>query len=272
MTDNIYERIHKVLSWQRIVAFNLVLFLVLVVPLSVRLAQQDTENRSSAALDNPTPSVTPPPAYPSQAPNIERVSEFFGKAGDTIIIVGTNFGEYQWESKVYVGNVETPKEGIVGWSNNILEVQIPDGARTGKVWVVVNGRQAQWEGSLLLTDVARSAQVGIRKDSNNRASLWFANAAGGERGLVEIGFVGEPTSARILGGGSITSQGVATDSLGKKLRVEFLLDSPLTSSTTNILEIDYPGIGGLEVVRVELYDNRGNLVSVYADPINVKIN
>ncbi len=59
MTENIYERIHKALSWNRIIAFNLVLFLVLIVPISVRLAQQDTENRSSAAEE--APMVTPPP-------------------------------------------------------------------------------------------------------------------------------------------------------------------------------------------------------------------
>jgi hypothetical protein len=53
MTDNIYERIHKTLTWKRIIAFNLVLFLVLIVPISVRLAQQDTENRSSAAEEAP---------------------------------------------------------------------------------------------------------------------------------------------------------------------------------------------------------------------------
>lgn len=269
MSENVYERIHRVLSWKRIIAFNVVLFLVLVVPISVRLAQQDTENRSSAA--NPSPIVTPPPSYPTQPPKIDRVSEFFGKSGDTIVILGTNFGDYQWASKVYVGNVEAPTDSIVRWSSGILEVQIPESARTGKVWVVINGKQAQWDGSLLLTDVARSAQVGIKKETPTTATVWFGKAAGVVRGMVEIGHVAEPTTATLITGGNITSQADNSDSLGKKLKVEFSFDAPLTSSTVNALQIQHPGIGALEIVRVELYDGQNNLVSVYADPFNVKV-
>lgn len=270
MNENVYERIHKTLTWKRIITFNVVLFLVLVVPISVRLAQQDTENRSGAAGEVPTPSVTPPPAYPAEAPKIDRVSEFFGKAGDTVVILGANFGDYQWGSKVYVGNAEAQTEAIVRWSDKILEVQIPEGARTGQVWVVVNGRQATWEGSLLLTDVARSAQVGIRKE-NSGAVIWLTNAAGVVRGMVEVAHVGEPTTISLALAGQITSQSSAVDSLGKKLKTEFTLAAPLTSSTANILLVQYPGIGTLEVIRVELYDAQGRLVSVYADPLNVKI-
>jgi hypothetical protein len=270
MAENVYERIHSVLTWKRIIAFNMFLFLVLVVPISVRLAQQDTENRSSAA-GNPTPSVVPPVSYPAQPPKIDRVSEFFGKKGDTIVIIGSNFGDYQWGSKVYVGNVESPSDGIVRWTNTILEVQIPESARTGKVWVVINGNQAQWEGSLLLTDVSRSAQIGLKKESDNLASLYLGNASGVVRGMVEIGHVGEPTTPTLLVPGSITSTSESTDALGKKLKIEFTLSSPLTSSTNSIIRIQHPGIGALEIVRAELYDVNGGLVTLYADPLNVKI-
>lgn len=271
MQENVYERIHKVLSWKRIIAFNTILFLVLVVPLSVRLAREDTENRSSAA-NEPVPSVVPPVAYPTGEPKIERVSEFFGKTGDTIVILGSNFGDYRWESKVYVGNVEAPEKAIVRWSNTILEVQIPEAARTGRVWVVVNGKQATWEGSLLLTDVARSAQIGLKKIGSNEAHLWLGNANGVIRGMVELGHVGEPVTASMIVGGNITSQGGSVDSLGKKLRIEFSLSSPLTSSNTEVLKIEHTGIGTLEILRAEVYDGSGQLVSVYADPFNVKVN
>lgn len=269
MSENVYERIHRVLTWKRIIAFNVVLFLVLVVPISVRLTQQDTENRSSAA--DPLPSVTPPPSYPSQPPKIDRVSQFFGKSGDTIVVLGANFGAYQWGSKVYVGNVEAPTDAIVRWSNNILEVRIPETARTGRVWVVINGQQSQWEGSLLLTDVARSAQIGFRKENQNTATVWIGNANGVTRGMIELSHVGEPTTAVFIAEGTIISQSENADSLGKKLKVEFEFSTPLTSIAANVLQIQHPGIGSLEIVRVELYDSQNKLVSVYADPFNVKV-
>lgn len=268
--ENVYERIHRVLTWKRIIAFNVVLFLVLVVPISVRLAQEDTENRSSAAQDVPLASVEPPAAYPAEAPRIDRVSEFFGKAGDTVVILGANFGEYRWGSRVYVGNVEASPEAIIRWSNTILEVQIPDAARTGKVWVMVNGRQAVWEGSLLLTDVARAAQVGLRKDSSGQAVLWVANASGVSRGLIQIGHVSEPVSVEGMAA-TITEQSAGADSLGKKLTLSLELQSPLTSAAQDVIRINHPGIGIVQILRVELYDTAGQLVNVFADPFNVKI-
>lgn len=271
MQENVYDRIHRMLSWKRIIGFNMLLFLVLVVPLSVRLAQEDTENRSSAAENEPLPSVVPPPSYPAEDPRVERVTQFFGKKGDTIVVLGSNFGDYQWDSKVYVGNVEAPRNAVVRWSNAILEVQIPDAARTGKVWVVINGRQATWEGSLLLTDVARAAQIGLKKISATQADLWFGNGAGITRGMVEIGHIGVPLTAEMIAGGSILSQEESVDSLGRKLKIEFSLSDSLTSASTDILRLSHPGIGALEVLRVEVYDQSGQLVPVYADPFNVKI-
>jgi hypothetical protein len=46
------------------------------------------------------------------------------------------------KSKVYVGNTEASKEAIVRWSNNVLRVKIPETARTGGVWVVINNKES----------------------------------------------------------------------------------------------------------------------------------
>ena len=265
--NNVYERIHNALSWKRIIAFNAILFLVTVIPLSVRLAQEDTENRSSAAE---SPVVIPPAAYPTTAPEIERVTEWFGKKGDTVVILGKSFGNYQWESTLYIGNVEVNESNIVRWSNNILEVQIPEQARTGKVWIVVNNRQATWEGSLLLTDVSRSAQIILARTSDTSGTVSIRNGAGIVRGMIEIAHVSEPLviSSNI---GKITSS-LSVDSLGKKTKAEFVLDQPMGSATSQILTIEYPGIGVVEILRAELYDNAGRLVPVYADPLGAKMN
>lgn len=270
MPNTIYDRIHRSLSWRKIIAFNALLFLVTVIPLSVRLAQEDTENRSGAAGEVPTPSITPPPSYPAESPRIDRVVEFFGKRGDTIVILGSNFGDYQWGSTLYVGDVATGEADVVRWTTSVIEVQIPEAARTGRVWIAVNGREAQWEGSLLLYDVSRSAQTGIRKENATQASVWFSNAAGTVRGMVEVGHASEPLfmDSPI---GSILQTSRLSDSLGKKTKVEFVLNTPLTGNVTTTLSILYPGIGSLEILRVELYDESGRLVPVYADPLSVKV-
>lgn len=269
MQENIYERIHQSLTWKRIISFNLVLFLVLIIPISVRLSQQDTENRSSAAEEAPV--VIPPANYPVEAPKIDRVSTFFGKTGDTIVVLGSNFGDYQWESKVFVGNTEAPKAAVVRWSNNVLEVKIPDGARTGQVWVVTNNREARWEGSLLLYDVARAAQIGLQKLTSNNGRIYIVNASGATRGMVEISYVSEPFTLTSSAGMTITEQTSTVDSLGKKMKIVFDISSPLTSSRTELAEYSYPGLGSVEIIRAELFDGNGRLLSIFSDPLAIKV-
>lgn len=269
MQDNIYERIHQTLTWKRIMGFNVILFLVLIVPISVRLAQQNTENRSSAAEE--APAVIPPPNYPAGAPKIDRVNTFFGKTGDTIVLLGTNYGDYQWGSRVFVGNTEAPKESIVRWSNNILEVKIPDGARTGSVWVVINNKEAKWEGSLLLVDVARVAQIGLQKISNTQGKIYAVNASGAVRGMIELSYVSEPFNITSLPGIIITNQTLGSDSLGKKIKIIFDSTAPMSSTRTELAEYNYPGLGNIEIIRGELYDGSGKLLSIFSDPLAIKV-
>jgi hypothetical protein len=268
MPENIYERIHRTLSWKRIIAFNLVLFLVLIVPISVRLAQQDTENRSSAAEDAPI--VIPPPNYPAAPPKIDRVSTFFGKTGDTVVVLGANFGDYQWGSKVYVGNVEAETDGVVRWSNTIIEVKIPDAARSGAVWVAINSKEAKWDGNLVLYDVARAAQIGFQKASGTNGKIYTSNATGAVKGVVEISYVSEPLNITAANGVIIISQTPQVDSLGKKMKINFET-LQLNSSRTDLFEYSYPGLGNLEIIRAELYDANGRLLSIFSDPLSIRV-
>ena len=269
MQDNIYERIHNTLTWKRIIGFNVVLFLVLIVPLSVSLSQQTTENRSNA--DEGTAVVVPPPNYPTVPPKIDRVSTFFGKTGDTVVVLGSNFGDYQWGSKVFVGNTEAPKEAIVRWTNSILEVKIPEGARTGQVWVVIDSKESRWEGSLLLYDVARAAQIGLQKVSNGSGKVYTVIASGAVSGMVELSYVSEPFNVSSVPGINILSQSPSSDSLGKKIKVMFSFDAPLQSTRTELGEYNYPGLGSVEIIRAELYDASGRLISIFSDPLAIKV-
>lgn len=269
MQENIFERIDRTLTWKKIIGFNVILFLVIIIPMSVRLAQEDTENRSSAAEE--IPMVIPPPNYPTGNPKIERVNTFFGKTGDTVVLLGSNFGDYQWGSHVYIGNTEAPKEAIVAWSNTILEVKIPEGARTGSVWVVVNMKEARWEGSLLLVDVARSAQMGLQKISGNQGKIYTANASGAVRGLIEISYVSEPFVITPAQGINFRTQVPSSDSLGKKIMVTFDSVTPMGGNQTEIAEYSYPGLGAVEIIRAELYDTSGKLLSIFSDPLAIKV-
>lgn len=271
MVENVYERINKILTWKRVLSFNAILFVLLMIPLSIRLAQQDTENRSGAAGELNEIVIIPPPDYPIDPPRIDRVTMFFGKKGDTIIVLGNNFGDFKWDSKVYVGNVEATEEFIVRWSNSVIEVKIPETARTGKVWVNINNQIANWEGSLLLYDVAKATQVGLKKLSNTNAQLFVTNGSGAVRGMIELGYVSEPITISPIGGVTINSQTPGFDALGKKVRIEFTLDSNLSSAQASLLDIIFPGIGAVELVRGELYDSANNLIPIYSDPLNVKV-
>ncbi|MCE7898096.1 MAG: hypothetical protein DPW11_01600 [bacterium] len=270
MTENIYDRINRTLSWKRVLTFNLGLFLILIIPLSVRLAQEDTENRSGAAGEIDVPVVTPPPSYPVEAPRLDRVSMFFGKKGDTIVLIGNNFGDYQWGSSVYVGNSLAPSDAIVRWSNSIIEVKIPETARSGKVWLSVNGRDASWDGNLLLYDETFSTKVGLNRISATEAQFVVNGATKYTNGLVELGYVSEPLSITALENVAIESQTPGADALGKKMQVRFSVGSNSPTQQT-IFNINHPGIGAIDLVRVELYGESGNILPLFADPLAMKV-
>lgn len=270
MPENIYERINRTLSWKRVLTFNVGLLLVLIVPLSVKLAQESTENRSGAAGEIEVPAVTPPPAYPVEAPRLDRVSMFFGKKGDTIVLIGNNFGDYQWGSSLYVGNVAAPNDTIIRWSNSIIEVKIPETARSGKVWLSVNGRDAYWDGNLLLYDDVSSTKVGLKRSSATEAQFTVNGATKYKGGLVELGYVSEPLRITAFENVVIESQTTSADALGKKMQIRFNVSSSLPSQQT-IFTINHPGIGAIDLVRVELYGESGNMLPLFADPLSVKV-
>lgn len=271
MSENFYERVNRVLSWKRVLTFNVGLFIILIIPLSVNLAQTSTENRSGAAAEIAAPSVTPPPNYPAEPPKLERVTMFFGKPGDTVVLLGNNFGDYQWGSSVYVGNAVAGTDNIVRWSNSVIEVKIPDSARSGKVWITVNGVQSAWNGTLLIYDgSASSPKVALERLSANEASFHVSQGSRVAAGMVELGYVSEPLEIVPAPGVRVTSQTQSADALGKKMQINFELDgqSPLDLP---VFSIKHPGIGVIELVRVELYDADRSLLPIYADPLSMKV-
>lgn len=272
MQEDIYTRIHRVLSWKRIMAMNLVLFLVLAVPISVRLAQESQENRSSAAEDDTIiTQPTPPPNYPTQPPVIERVQMFYGKAGDTVVVMGKNFGAYPWESSVYVGNAPAGKPDIVRWSDSIIEVNIPQAARTGKVWVTINGSRATWEGSLLMYDLRFAIKTGLAKAGASQINLWVDKGDQIGSGLVELSYTGSPPTVVPLTTIEITESTAQSDSFGQKFLIRFRVNSTLSRTKTDVMQLQLSRPSRVEILRAEFLGGGENLLETYSDPLSVTV-
>jgi hypothetical protein len=266
MQENIYERIQRTLTWKKIIGFNAVLFMVLIVPLSVSLTQQDTENRSNAAFEEPV--VEPPANYPTLSPRIDRVNTFFGKTEIRWCSWGPTLATTSGEPCLHRQHRST-KEAIVRWSNSVLKSKY----LKAPYWSgldCVNQREARWEGSLL-SSMCESYQIGLQKITSQEGKLFTLNGAGAQRGMVELSYVSEPMSIVPLPGVTISEQSPSSDSLGKKLRVRFEFATPLSSSRTELATYTYPGLGAVEIIRAELYDASGRLISIFSDPLMIKV-
>lgn len=266
---SIYTKIHMALSWKRIIAFNILLLLVLVVPLSVRLAQEDTETRSSAA-EELKPSPEPPPNYPVEPPRVDRVSLFYGKPGDTIVLLGDNFGDYQWESNVYIGNLPVADNNIVRWGDNAVDVEIPLEASTGKVSIYVNGRRSIWKGNLLIYSISESSKTGLSALGGSQVVMWTEKGERIVQGEIELGYELGQVTASAPEGISITEQANEADAFGNILKVSFTVNQPLARSKSTLLNL-VKSVGALEIIRAEYYDSSGRLIEVYSDPLSVSI-
>ncbi len=270
MNESVYARINRVLSWKKIVGFNLVIFLALMVPLSVKLSQERADTRSSAA-NNTIPSPTPVPNYPNQPPKIERVSLFYGKPGDTVVIWGKNFGDYKWEkSKIYVGNREVGDKQVVRWSDKVIEAEIPEDAQTGKVWVRINNKQASWQGTLLVYD-RFSAEVGLEKAGENEAVLWIKKGERVRGGKIELGYGLGEVVVKPYPGVKIEVEKEREDSLGRIKEIGFSLDRGLPSGKVPLLRLQKVGVGKVELVSVLAKDRKGQIITVFADPLQVGV-
>jgi hypothetical protein len=91
-------------------------------------------------LPQPPPAMKTGSAAPGSS-QIASLSPVFGKAGDTVVIKGTNFGTTQGKSTVKFDG----KTAIIndkGWSATSIKVTVPSGAATGKVIVTTSSGES----------------------------------------------------------------------------------------------------------------------------------
>ncbi len=271
MDNNIYAKINRILTWKRVVSFNLLLLVALVIPLSVKLTQENADNRSNAA-NNVIPSATPIPNYPKQAPQIERVTLFYGKPGDTVVLLGKNFGAFPWDkSQVFVGNKKIKKEGIVRWKDKVVEVEIPEGAVTGKVWIRINGKTSVWPGTLLIYNPTTSGKIGLDKQ-NNQAVLWLNN----ERHLIKhlnikLSFTGGQVGVQAYPNVEIKKQIQEIDDFGTKLSLDLDITGPMLGSKKPLLRLSKAN-GQIEILEAKPTTAQNKIVPIWADPLALKVN
>ena len=70
-------------------------------------------------------------------PEIISLSPLKGKPGDTVTILGLNFGDGQGLSRVEFGGISATEGDIVSWSHSKIEVNVPLMGQSGPVRVVV---------------------------------------------------------------------------------------------------------------------------------------
>ena len=76
---------------------------------------------------------------PSDTPVIESLSINAGWAGDSLDIIGKNFGNAQDSNTVSFDSI---KASIDSWSDTLIAAHVPEGAKTGEITVTVDGRQS----------------------------------------------------------------------------------------------------------------------------------
>jgi len=75
-------------------------------------------------------------------PEIVSLNPLEGKPGDTVTILGLNFGDGQGLSRVEFGGILATEGDIVSWSHSKIEVNVPVMARSGPARVVVGNRSS----------------------------------------------------------------------------------------------------------------------------------
>ncbi len=138
------------LSFKKIMLVSLILSLIMAVPLVSFLINRETNLFSSAsdhgdAVKIVDESLVP---YPKEPPVIKHIEKFYGKSGDSIVLLGSNFAAAQKESTILLNNTVLNKNSIAYWSDTEVEVVLPSTQGLFNVSINVNGRSAQWWGKI----------------------------------------------------------------------------------------------------------------------------
>lgn len=271
MQENIFDKINKVVSWKSVLIINFLVIALAVTGFTVyNVSQPYKENRSFAGeiISTATPYSTP--NYPADPPVIARVPSFFGKPGDAIVVLGNNFGDSQWGSRAYISGVEVSGDHITQWSNTRLDLIIPANVQTGKVSVNINGKEAVWNGNLIVSDPSTAIEVGLSSVSATNAQLFISKAYGATHGKITLSIYTEPVTFTPGPGILVTTQTLGSDALGKTLEINLNMTAPPSGERISLGNIDYPTEGGVGIIEAEIYNGQNQILPIFTNPLNLQ--
>ncbi|OGV96984.1 hypothetical protein A2W24_02570 [Microgenomates group bacterium RBG_16_45_19] len=127
------------LSWPQVIVINLTLLVFAAYVFIQGALTESTRTTSTAAPSLPTPSATP--VYPLPPPQITAVEYFYAKPGDQVRLRGTNFGAAPWDSQLQLGPIIIPRDLILNWTDNLIDLIVPATGATNPINLTVNQRQ-----------------------------------------------------------------------------------------------------------------------------------
>ena len=115
------------------------------------------------------------------------------------------------------------------------------------------------------------AKIGLNAVSKTQASLTLDKANMATSGVIVLSHVTDPISIVPSPYIQITRQDPAVDVLSKTITIEFDVTSPLPRDVTQVLTIEHPELGAIEILRAELYTASNSLLPIYSEPFAVKL-
>ena len=132
--NNIFEKLNR-LSYPTVLFIAASLTAFAILPIWIYIRGQQTRIVTRAVETIPLfPTKIPTPIngpIPASTPTIIRAYPWIGKAGDVIIIEGTNFGSYPKNRRLSIGDVMVPDINISSWEDTRIEAIIPNSPKQG---------------------------------------------------------------------------------------------------------------------------------------------
>jgi len=178
----ILQTLEKI-SFKKIVSFTFLAAIVLSIPVTVWVSQQETKLASKAYFEKPEV-IKPIQKYgapPSGEPRIDLVWPFLGKPGDAVLIEGENFGENPRDKKLIFSGQLVPETDINRWTPNLIEFLVPQGSNSGLISLETGGKTAGWPYFFTVYNLQTKIQV-----TENNDILRIINAPQGTK--IEVFF------------------------------------------------------------------------------------
>lgn len=264
------------LSWKKISGVAALLFLVAIIPLSLKMVNDRTRTRSEAALIHPSPqAITTKFETPAGPPKIYLVDHFFGKPGDAVLIHGENLGGLHKQSSVSLSGTKIPEENLVTWTGSYIEFKVPENAKSGQVEINILGQKTSWPGMFFVTNEQTQTEVNLIKNANNPdlAYLNISNPQKADELLVWLLIVNGDGNININGLNEMTTeQKVYSFPIGKVYEIKMNLGGKVKNTgfnqDINLLAITKNDKQVVGIARAEL-STGGSLIPLKVNPLYV---